>query len=140
MDDVGLAGGCPLRIAFSRRARLRQPVYPRTILVNVLDRATDADARRVCLQKVALPFEPVRKGDIVGIETSKVRRRTMLETRVQRCDDASIRPADYLNSRITGRPSGQHFRGVVLRAVVDDDDANVPTGLRGDACKRELQR
>lgn len=93
--------------------------------------------RRVCVQELELSLEPVRHGDIVGIEPGDVATFGGFESVVGRdVRAARLAAADQPDASIGGCDSLDEGDGVVLRRIVDDHVLPVVQGLRAYALDR----
>ncbi len=92
---------------------------------------------RLTLQHGDLRCQPPRHHDVVAVESRHVLRPRMAQPQVRRFGDAEVsRGRDDDDARVPRRPSAQHLRRAVGRAVVDDHELEVTEILREDALNR----
>jgi hypothetical protein len=91
--------------------------------------AGNGDQRRFGLERFKLSLDTIREGDVVGVLPRHEGGGDMRQAVVKRFDNTAIGLRDHDDARVPAAQVSEDFSGCVLRAVIDNQDAQPAHGL-----------
>ena len=98
--------------------------------------AGNGDQRRFGLESFKLPLDPVGKRDVVSVLARHEGGGDVRQAAVKRFDNAAIGLRDDDDARVPAAQVSEDFSCCVLRAVIDNQDAQPAHGLLQEGFNR----